>query len=212
MTAPDDIIQGSTALPHPGRERAPLPRALGVELGLFLLLIAAGALLGLLFGAVWHWLAPQVPMHSDGTAIYLNDPEGEQAIGADGVFAVTGAVFGLVTGAAVYLATRARQGGVGVVLGLVGGALLGGCIAWGGGWSEKAYQAKVVGIAKSVPTGQTFHGPLELTTKLGLVAWPIAALLVLMVLTALFTPRPEPRPLPWDTTPPAAPQDAPGTS
>lgn len=213
MTAPDDTFQGSTAPSDPAPRTGRNLRPLGVEVGLFLLLLAGGALLGLLFGAMWHWLAPRVPMHSDSTAVYLDDPEGEQAIGADGTFALLGAGFGVVTGVVVYLATRARQGGVGVALGLAGGSLLGGYVAWGGGLSAKAYQAKVLAIAKSVPTGHTFHGPLELTTKAVLTVWPIAAVLVLILLTTLFTPAAPAAsaapPQPWDTPPGTPAQDGP---
>ena len=212
MTVPDTFEDSPQDSPAPPSRRPAVLRALGTEAALALLLIAGCAVLGLLMGVFWHSLAPKVPMHADASAVYLNDPEGEQAIGADGTFGVIGACFGVVTGAAAYLVTRSRQGGVGAAVGLAVGGLLGGFIAWGGGQSAKAYQAAVLKLAKTVPTGHTFHGPLQLTTKAVLVIWPLFALLVLMVLTALFTPHPEPRPLPWDTTPPAAPQDAPGTS
>ncbi|MFC1416861.1 hypothetical protein [Streptacidiphilus cavernicola] len=211
MTAPDtfqDSPQDSPALA--ARARRDL-RPLGHEAGLALLLIAGSALLGLLMGVCWHWLAPKVPMHADSSAVYLNDPEGEQAIGADGTFALLGAGFGLVSALVAYLLTRRRQGGVGVAVGLAGGGLLGSYLAWGGGQSAKAYQNAVLKLAKSVPTGHTFHGPLQLTTKAVVLIWPMAALLLLLALVGLFTPRPAaPQPVwpePVDPFAPAPPQD-----
>jgi hypothetical protein len=179
-------------------------RALGGELLWAVLLIASGALLGLLMGQCWHWLAPKVPLHSDTTAVYLNDPEGEQAIGADGTFALLGAGFGLLSGALAYLVTRARQGGIAVAVGLAAGGLLGSYLGWGGPKSATSYQAAVLKLAKSVPTGHTFYGPLQLTTKAVVLIWPIVALIALMGLTALFTPRPKLPPPPWQAPGPPA--------
>jgi hypothetical protein len=185
VTVPD-TLQDSPAQP----DRAPRTlRSLGADVVVALLLIGACALLGLLMGQFWHLLAPRVPLHADSNAVYLNDPEGEQAIGADGTFALLGAAFGVVSGAAAYVGTRFRQGGVGVAVGLTAGGLLGAYVAWGGGQSAKAYQAAVLHLAKTVPTGHTFDGPLQLTTKAVLLIWPILALLTLLGLTAIFSPR-----------------------
>ena len=211
MTVPD-TFQDSPAQP----DRAPRTlRSLGTDVGLALLIIGVCALLGLLMGQFWHWLAPKVPLHADTSAVYLNDPEGEQAIGADGTFALIGVGFGVVTGAAAYLGTRFRQGGVGVAVGLTGGGLLGAYLAWGGGQSAKAYQTAVLKLAKSVPTGHTFYGPLQLTTKAVLLIWPILALLTLLALTGVFSPRraqPQlewPAPQPPTGTPPQTTSPAP---
>ncbi|MFC1412372.1 hypothetical protein ACEZCY_07790 [Streptacidiphilus sp. N1-12] len=198
MTVPDTFQDFPAPPPEPepkAKERT--LRGLGRELVLALLLLAGCALLGLLMGVLWHWLAPKVPLHADATAVYLNDPEGEQAIGADGTFGLLGAGFGLLTGAAAYLATRARQGGISVAVGLGAGGLLGAYLAWGGRQSAAAYQAGVLKVAKSVPTGHTFYGPLQLTTKAVVLIWPILALLTLIALTAAFSPRPTPPPVPW---------------
>jgi hypothetical protein len=58
-----------------------------------------------------------------------------------------------------------------------------------------------------VPTGSTFYGPLKLTAKGVLLTWPAAAMVVLIGLTALFTPKPQAPPVVWQT--PA--QDGPDT-
>jgi hypothetical protein len=210
VTVPDTFQDSPRDSPAPTDREPRTLRVLGAEAALALLLIAVCALLGLLMGQFWHWLAPQVPMHADSSAVYLNDPEGEQAIGADGTFALIGVGFGLVTGAAAYLATRSRQGGVGVAVGLAVGGLLGGWIAWGGGQSAKAYQSAVLKLAKSFPTGHTFYGPLQLTTKAVLLIWPILALVALLALTGVFSPRPRP-PAPAENDPEAGAGTAPET-
>ena len=199
MTAPDTFQDSPQDSPAPSARARRDLRPLGFEAGLALLLAAGCALLGLLMGVLWHWLAPKVPMHADSSAVYLNDPEGEQAIGADGTFALLGAGFGLASAVIAYLLTRRRSGGVGVAVGLAGGGLLGGYLAWGGGQSEKAYQAAVLKLAKTVPSGHTFHGPLQLTTKAVLLIWPMAALLVLLALIGIFTTRPTTPQVVWPT-------------
>ena len=58
----------------------------------------AVALVGVLLGLLWVWLAPQVPLVgelSDGSwVVYLKDTEGEQAIGVDGTFILLALAFG----------------------------------------------------------------------------------------------------------------------
>ncbi|WP_370078980.1 hypothetical protein [Streptacidiphilus sp. MAP12-16] len=196
--------------PHTFQDAPPLParppRNLRAELVIAAALVAGSALLGVLMGALWHWLAPRVPLYADTSAVYLKDPEGEQAVGADGTFALIGLGIGLLAGAAAYWTTRARQGGITVAVGLTAGGLLGGYVAVKLG-AALGPGSDVVALARSVPTGQTFYGPLKLTAQGVLVAWPIAALAVLVGLTALFTPRPAPAPAHEETPP----QDGPDT-
>ncbi|MEZ0093084.1 hypothetical protein [Streptacidiphilus sp. EB129] len=188
---------GPDALPT-GPVRAPVE--LRANLVIICALLVGSAVLGVLMGAVWHWLAPKVPLYADTSAVYLKDPEGEQAIGADGTFALIGLGFGLVAGALAYWRTRARQGGVTVAVGLALGGLLGAYIAAKVG-TALGPTGDVVAAARAVPTGQTFYGPLKLTAQGVLTAWPIAALAVLMGLTALFTPKPQPQPMHWQGPP-----------
>lgn len=182
------------------------PRGVRTEALIAVLLLAGSALLGVLAGLLWHWLAPKVPLYADSSAVYLKDPEGEQAVGADGTFALIGAGAGLVAAAVAYWRTRRRQGGVTVALGLVAGGLLGGYIAMKLG-TALGPGGNVIATAKSVPTGSTFYGPLKLTAKGVLLTWPAAAMVVLIGLTALFTPKPQAPPTVWQT--PA--QDGPDT-
>ncbi|GGZ31337.1 AAA family ATPase [Streptomyces poonensis] len=144
------------------------------------------ALGGLLLGLLWRWLAPNVPLVSDGTAVYLKDSEGEQAIGVDGTFTLLALGFGALSALVVFLVRK--RGGVPLVLALTAGGLLGSVLAWRlGVWLGPTQD--VVAHAKEVGKGVTFPAPLKLGAKGALLAWPIAALLVHLGLTALFAPR-----------------------
>ncbi|WP_431358502.1 ABC transporter permease [Streptomyces atroolivaceus] len=165
-------------------------------------LTVAGVGLGLL----WLWLAPRVPLVSDETAVFLKNSEGEEAMGADGTFVLLALAFGLVSAVAVFLFRR--RGGIPLVVGLALGGLLGSLLAWGiGTWFGPT--SDVVAHAKEVGEGVTFDAPLELhAVGAAVLAWPVAAMLVHLGLTALFGPRdPEPE---WEF-PYGTPHDAPGT-
>ncbi|WP_031089934.1 DUF2567 domain-containing protein [Streptomyces sp. NRRL WC-3549] len=152
-----------------------------------LLLTAAGLVLGLL----WLWLAPRVPLVSDDTAVYLKDSEGEEAVGADGTFVLLALGLGLVSAVAVFFLRR--RGGIPLVVGLALGGVLGSLLAWGvGTWLGPT--SDVVAHAKEVGKGVTFDAPLELhAVGAAVLAWPIAAMVVHLLLTWVFGPRdPEP--------------------
>uniref|UniRef100_A0AAU3GYS6 ABC transporter permease n=1 Tax=Streptomyces sp. NBC_01401 TaxID=2903854 RepID=A0AAU3GYS6_9ACTN len=193
-TQPNDPWQapasGSHVLPgeQPGpQERRAELRQAGVVAGV---LTVAGVLLGLL----WLWLAPRVPLVSDDTAVFLKNSEGEEAIGADGTFVLLALAFGLVSAVAVFLFRR--RGGIPLVVGLALGGLLGSLLAWGvGTWFGPT--SDVVAHAKEVGKGVTFDAPLELhAVGAAMLAWPIAAMIVHLGLTALFGPR-DPEPPEW---------------
>lgn len=161
--------------------------------------------LGVLLGLLWMWLAPRVPLISDGKAVYLKNSEGEQAIGGDGTFALLGLAFGVVSAAAVFLFRR--RGGVPLVLALAVGGLLGSLLAWRVGiWLGPSQD--VVAAAKHAGNGVTFDAPLKLAAKGALLAWPVAAMIIHLGVTAVFGPRdPEPE---W--TPPSSPVTLPPPS
>ncbi|MEV5883266.1 AAA family ATPase [Streptomyces sp. NPDC052020] len=169
---------------------------------------------GVLLGVVWWWLAPRVPLVGDavdGTwVVYLKDTEGEQAIGVDGTFTLLALAFGAVSAAVVFLLRR--RGGVPLVVALGVGGLLGSLLAWRTGvWLGPGQD--VIAQAKEAGKGVTFQAPLRLGAKGALLAWPLAALLVHLGLTALFGPRdPEPYPqgpLPQGGPYPQGPYDGP---
>ncbi|WP_309235361.1 DUF2567 domain-containing protein [Streptomyces sp. TRM64462] len=183
-----------TASGHPyGKDTAGPDVAAEVRQGAVVLL--AVAVSGVLLGLLWLWLAPRIPLVSDGTSVLLKDSESEGAIGADGVFVLLALAFGAVSAAAVFLFRR--QGGVAVVLGLALGGLLGAVIGWGTG-TLLGPTHDVVAHAKAVGEGVTFDAPLELHAYGALLAWPVAAMVVHLALTALLTVRdPDPDPEPW---------------
>ncbi len=154
----------------------------------------AVALGGVLLGLLWLWLAPRVPLVGDVTGnswvVYLKDSEGEQAIGVDGTFTLLALAFGVLSAVAVFLLRR--RGGVPLVVALGVGGLLGSLLAWRlGVWLGP--QQDVIAHAKAVGKGATFSAPLKLGAKGALLAWPVAALVVHLGITALFGPRdPEP--------------------
>ncbi|MGV4887299.1 AAA family ATPase [Streptomyces viridosporus] len=155
----------------------------------------AVALGGALLGVLWWWLAPRVPLVGDvvggNWVVYLKDTEGEQAVGVDGTFALLALGFGGVSALAVFLVRR--HGGVPLVVALAVGGLLGSLLAWRIGiWLGPAQD--VIAQARSVGKGVAFDAPLKLSAKGALLAWPFAALVLHLGLTALFGPR-DPDPL-----------------
>ncbi|MEU1212373.1 ABC transporter permease [Streptomyces sp. NPDC005790] len=193
---------GSHAVP--GGEPGVAERRAEVRQGALIAAVLTVAGVGL--GLLWLWLAPRVPLVSDDTAVFLENSEGEEAMGADGTFVLLGLAFGLVSALAVFLFRR--RGGIPLVVGLALGGLLGSLLAWGTGtWLGPT--SDVVAHAKEVGKGVTFDAPLELhAVGAAVLAWPIAAMLVHLGLTASFGPRdPEPE---WGS-PYWAPQAGPGT-
>ncbi|GGO81703.1 hypothetical protein GCM10012280_06600 [Wenjunlia tyrosinilytica] len=171
----------------------------------------AVAVSGVLLGLAWLWLAPRIPMISDGKAVYLKDSEGEQAIGIDGWFTLLGAAFGLLSALVVFLLRR--TGGIAVVIGLAVGAVLASVVGWRLGMALGP-TSDIVAHAKEVGSGKVFDGPLKLQAKGALLAWPALAMAGHLILTAAFGPRDPSPPLPdwpgWGSPESADPPPAPG--
>jgi hypothetical protein len=184
--------------PWPDGPEMPAGPGVRAELAQAALALLVTAALGLLLGALWAWLAPKVPLTSDSTAVLLADVEGEEAIGADGTFVLLALAFGVLSALAVFL--WRRRGGVPLVFGLALGGLAASFIAWRFG-QALGPTTDVVAHAKQVGQGHQFDAPLELGMKGALLAWPVAAMLVHLGLTAFFGPR-DPEPLAgWEDTP-----------
>ncbi|WP_037843250.1 DUF2567 domain-containing protein [Streptomyces sp. NRRL F-5126] len=191
---PGGSAQDGQAWPEqPPAQQGPGMRAELAQAGLALVATAA---FGLLLGALWVWIAPRVPLTSDSSAVLLKDVEGEEAIGGDGTFVLLALAFGVVSAVAVFV--WRRRGGVPLVFGLALGGVAASLIAWKFG-AVLGPTSDVVAHAKQVGKGATFDAPMELHMKGALLAWPLAAMVVHLALTAIFTPKdPEP-PTHWDT-------------
>lgn len=194
---PTEPAPGDAFVPADEAERRAEMRAEArAELRQAAVIAAVVAVSGVLLGLLWAWLAPRVPLISDGKAVYLKNSEGEQAIGADGTFALLALGFGALSGAVVFWLRR--RGGVPLVVGLAAGSFLASLVAWRlGMWLGPT--SDVVAAARAAGRGVVFDAPLKLAAKGALLAWPLAAMAVHLVLTALFGPR-DPEPVP-DWTP-----------
>ncbi|MEU9183502.1 AAA family ATPase [Streptomyces sp. NPDC048484] len=210
MTAPlTPPPQPNDQPPHDAWQAPPAGYALGheedgpgmrTELREAAIITVAMALGGVLLGVLWWWLAPQVPLVSDSSAVYIKDTEGEQAIAVDGTFTLLALALGLVTALAVFLVRR--RGGIALVVALTVGGILGSLLAWRLGiWLGPTQD--VAGHAEEVGKGVTFDAPLELGAKGAMLAWSFSALLTYLGLTALFAPR---DPDPFESPYPPAPQ------
>ncbi|MEU1467712.1 ABC transporter permease [Streptomyces sp. NPDC005761] len=168
--------------PENGELRSELRRAAVVAV--------AVTVAGLALGLLWLWLAPRVPLVSDDAAVFLSDSEGEEAIGADGTFALLALAFGAVSAGVAFLFHR--KGGIALVVALAVGGVLGSLVAWQLG-TRLGPTDDVVAHAREVGKGVIFDAPLELHAKGALLAWSLAAMAVHLGLTAVFGPRdPEP--------------------
>ncbi|MDX3798688.1 DUF2567 domain-containing protein [Streptomyces sp. AK04-3B] len=185
----------AAAAPHDGAHGQDGP-GMKTELREAAVITVGVALVGVLLGLLWVWLAPQVPLVgelSDGSwVVYFKDTEGEQAIGVDGTFTLLALACGAVSAAAVFV--WRRRGGVPLVAALGLGGLLGSLLAWRlGVWLGP--DSDVIAHAQAAGKGVTFSAPLKLGAKGALLAWSLAAMLVHLGLTALFGPR-DPEPFP----------------
>ncbi|MFJ2782701.1 MULTISPECIES: DUF2567 domain-containing protein [unclassified Streptomyces] len=166
----------------------------GTEVLQGVLVTLVSTIAGAVLGVLWLNLAPRVLLISDGKGVYLRDSEGEAAIGSDGTFVLLALAFGAVAALVVFLLRR--KGGVPLVLGLALGGGLGSLLAWGLG-TYFGPTSDVVAHAKAVGPSVSFQAPLELNLgAAAMLAWPLAAMIVHLGLTAVFGPR-DPEPGPW---------------
>ncbi|MGW7366321.1 hypothetical protein ACWGI8_23510 [Streptomyces sp. NPDC054841] len=173
-------------LPHPDGDGQDMKK----EVRQAAVVLLAVALAGIVLGLLWLWLAPRVQLIATDKAVFVADTEGEEAAGADGTFVLLALGLGVLSAAAVFWFHR--RGGIALVAALAVGGLLGSALGWGiGYWLDPAHD--VVAHARAVGPGVAFDAPLQLRAKAALLAWPVAAMVVHLALTALFGPRdPEP--------------------
>jgi hypothetical protein len=143
------------------------------------LLLVAGAALGVIGGLIWADIAPrvvyQVYVVNPPTA-YATNPETSAFIAADGIYTFIGLAGGALLGLAGYWLGVRKYGPapmVGLVLGAVAGAFLArwiGNLATGGRSFDNV-------LATSKP-GAFLHAPISLGASGAIVFWPVAAALV----------------------------------
>jgi hypothetical protein len=143
------------------------------------LLVIAGAVLGLIGGAVWAAAAPrvvyQVAALNPPTA-YATNPETNAFIAADGIYTFIALGGGVILGLVGYFAGVRRYGPVpmaGVVLGALAAAFL---TRWLGPvlTGQDSFNAQL-GASK---TGEFLRAPIALGASGALAFWPVAAGLV----------------------------------
>ncbi|MEU8922716.1 hypothetical protein AB0D10_17540 [Kitasatospora sp. NPDC048545] len=213
---PEDAVPGTEpdpyAAPQEGAPVAsdgpgtPLVQRLLPEVRIGAGVVVTCLVVGLVMAALWAWLAPKVPLVVDGDRILYLDPEGEQRAGADALFAIIGLGAGILTALGAFLVTRRRGGGIAVALGLAVGGLLGSLGAWRiGRWLGPGND--LIAQARRVGNGGHFDAGIDLGAMGALLVWPMAAMVVLLALSAAFGKREEDPPPYWGA--PAAPQQQP---
>jgi hypothetical protein len=189
----------------PGGGKGDRP-SMAAELGRAALVTLAVTACGVTLGLLWLWLAPRVPLVSDGKYVYLKDTEGEEAVGGDGTFVLIALALGVLTALGVFL--WRRRGGVAIVLALALGGVLASVVGWRLG-IVLGPTRHIKEHAEAVGPNVVFDGPLKLRAKSALIAWPAAAMLVHACLTWAFGPRdPQPvytAPPQWGAPPPPPP-------
>ncbi|MFB7613833.1 hypothetical protein [Kitasatospora sp. NPDC056181] len=179
-----------------GPPRRPALERLRPELKVGAITLLVCLVLGVVMAGLWAWLAPKVPLVVDGNKILYADPEGEQRAGADSVFVLIGLGMGILTALGAFLVTRRRGGGIAVAVGLAVGGLLASLGAWSLG-RRLGPGSDLVAEARRVGNGGHFNADIDLGAYGALLAWPMAAMVVLLALSAAFGKREEDPPPYW---------------
>ncbi|WP_405493901.1 hypothetical protein [Streptomyces sp. NBC_00096] len=179
-----DQPPSAQVLPTPPASSEPAFSPSDVRDGAAIALVVGVA--GVLLGLLWVWLAPRVQYFSNGEAVYLRDTESEARIGADGTFLLLSIGLGVLSAVAVFL--WRRRGGAAQVLGLGIGSGFAALVGWQLGlWLGPS--SDLAAAARRAGKGVSFDAPLELMAHGALLAWPMAAVVVHLGLTALWGPR-----------------------
>jgi hypothetical protein len=108
---------------------------------------------------LWLLVAPRVPILKVEQGFLYADAQPEQAVAADGWFAILGVVAGLLAATAAWFVLR-RHRGVSVLVAIVLGSLVGAWLGWRLGVRlERAY---FEALAASAPVGTLLDAPLSL--------------------------------------------------
>ncbi|NUU23783.1 MAG: hypothetical protein HOV68_20115 [Streptomycetaceae bacterium] len=151
----------------------------GIVLGVCLLVGAAA-------GAIWFAIAPEIPKVVVDHAEYLRPSAGtESEVARDGWFAVIAVIVGLLLGGLAFW--KGRKYGIGVAVGLGVGGLLGSYVAYkvGAALGPDTFGSELVKRDGRIE----FEEPLRIQAKGVLYLWPMASLILFLILNAAFGPR-----------------------
>ncbi|SFC74080.1 hypothetical protein SAMN05421773_105300 [Streptomyces aidingensis] len=148
---------------------------------------AVAAAVGPVLGLLWERLAPRVRLLVGGDALYLENPESQQAIAGDGTFLLLGLGVGLAAGVGVFLLRR--RSGVAETAGLALGAGLGAVLAWRLGELLEPDRDEIRELARRLGDGAVIDAPLELNALGALIGPAFGALLAHFLCMALWGPR-----------------------
>jgi hypothetical protein len=177
------------------------------------IVLVACLLVGVAAGAIWHAVAPGIPKIIVDHVEYLRPSAGtESEVARDGWFAVIGVIAGLLLAGLAFW--KGRKYGVGVAAGLGVGGLLGSYVAYkvGAALGPDTFGADLIKRDGRIE----FDEPLRIQAKGVLYLWPMASLVLFLILNAAFGPRDKPRKQPaWPPqqgvyAPPGAQRQQPG--
>ena len=143
--------------------------------------VVAGAVFGVVAGVVWEVIAPVVRLPRTTGGLELDETSGARLFAFDGWFAVVAVVGGLIFGGAAVALVR-RQGWRAVPAVAVG-SVVAALLEWGVG-----DRLRRGGNAATAPVGSQVAVPLTLSGHALLALWPLAAVIVLAVIS-LVAPR-----------------------
>jgi hypothetical protein len=141
-----------------------------------LAIVVAGAAVGI----AWRFVAPLPQFRVLGGQLASTQTEGETAVAADAWFGMCALVAGAVTAVVVFALVRAAR--IDVLLGLTLGSLAAAVVAWRVGLVLSP--GPLPAHPSALADGTRLEGPLRMSAKGVLFAWPLAAVGVYFALGA----------------------------